>query len=93
MTKKKRPVILTTEYKGVFFGWTKDEFNFDKMTLSDCQMCVKWDSAPRGLNGLAVSGPNNSCVISPAAPEMTLVKITAEIKCSKEAVISWEKYK
>ena len=84
MPKKKRPVVVTTEFRGVFFGYMEKEEN-TTVTLSGCRNCISWTSEVRGFAGLAITGPLDGCRIGPAASKMKLHKVTAILDCTKEA--------
>lgn len=86
---EKKPLVVTTEHRGVFFGWgvpTKDK----TIELTKAQMCVYWSSDIGGVLGLASSGPSGKCRISPAIPKITLQAVTSVMEASKEAVKAWE---
>lgn len=88
-TNNQRPVIVTTEYRGVFFGYAEDT-NGDNITLTRARNCLYWSSDVKGFLGLAVTGPTSGCRIGPAAPSIDLRKVTAVIEVSPEAVKAWE---
>ena len=89
MESKNIPLVVTTESRGVFFGYgqvtTKKEIR-----LEQARMCVYWDKVIRGVLGLAAAGPNNNCRISYAIPAITLQKVTAIMECTPEATENWE---
>ena len=84
------PVLVTTEHRGVFFGYMIGEAAKAKVLLQRARNCVFWDAASRGFVGLAESGPTKGCRVGPAAPEMTLFDITSVLTCTPEAVERWE---
>ncbi len=89
---KGRAVVVTTEHKGVFFGYVQDETKSpEQITLTDVRNCVYWPQAVRGFLGLAVSGPVQGSRVGPAAAVSTLFKLTGVFDCSPEAVDVWEK--
>lgn len=51
-----RAVIVCTERRGVFFGYSKDVYA-DPMELKDARMCIYWSSKIGGVQGLADKGP------------------------------------
>lgn len=92
MEKKKKAVVVTTEARGVFFGYVVDESAApSRITLSGCRNCVYWAANARGFLGLAVSGPLEGSRVGPAAPEVTLYGLTSISACSPEATEAWEK--
>ena len=84
-----RPVVVCTQYRGVFFGYATDTSG-DVVTLKRAHMCVYWEHAMHGVLGLASSGPSKGCRIGPSAETITLRGVTAVIEASPEAVAKWE---
>lgn len=90
--EKKKAVVVTTEARGVFFGYVVDESAApSRITLSGCRNCVYWAQSVRGFLGLASSGPKEGCRVGPAAAETTLFALTSITACTDEAVEAWEK--
>lgn len=90
--KNKEAVVVTTENRGVFFGYVIDQKKVpSEITLKDARMCVYWSAATKGVLGLASTGPANGCKITSSVPEMVAYKVTAVLKCSPEAVEVWER--
>lgn len=83
-----RPVIVTTEHRGVFFGYA-DDTDGDPIQLKQARLCVYWSSDVKGFMGLASDGPTSSCKIGPPA-DIQLRKITAVLEVTPEAVKKWE---
>ena len=88
---KDRAVVVTTEFKGVFFGYTSELATVDTIRLARARNCVYWSSDVRGFMGLAVTGPTASCKIGPSVPAITLQKVTSVIELTPEAIAAWEK--
>ena len=87
----KRAVVVTTEKRGVFFGYVEDDSKSPaQITLSQTRMCVYWAAETKGVLGLAATGPLGDCRITHAIPSMTAYQITAILDCSPEAVQKWE---
>lgn len=89
MKTKNQPVIVTTEHRGVFFGYGKPTEN-TTIRLEHAQMCVYWSADVKGVVGLASVGPTKGCRIGPPAPAITLQKVTAVIEVSPEAEEKWK---
>jgi hypothetical protein len=88
---EKRAVVVTTEWRGVFFGFLEDDTNYPaRIVLSDARNCLYWDSASKGVLGLAAKGPSKSSRIGPKVPKADLVKLTGIFECTPEAVKAWE---
>lgn len=88
-TEKSRPVIVTTEHRGVFFGYATNT-DSDPIDLKDAMLCVYWSSDVKGFMGLASMGPSNKCRIGPPA-NIKLYKITAVLEVTPEAEKNWLK--
>ena len=86
---KQRAVIVTTEFRGVFFGFMDGEVKDNSVTLKQAQNCVYWSSDVRGFMGLAANGPTKSCKVGPAVPSITLNKVTAVVEVTPEAAEKW----
>ena len=86
---KTRAVLVTTEFRGVFFGYATDT-DGDTIALNRARNCIYWSADVKGFEGLAVTGPSSSCKIGPAA-DLTLRKITCVAECTPEAVAAWER--
>jgi hypothetical protein len=92
LTKKtngERAVLVTTEHRGVFFGYTTDTTG-DIINLRAARNCIYWPSEQKGFLGLASTGPLKGSRIGPAA-DLELRKITSVAACTPEAVEAWEK--
>lgn len=92
MAKATRAVLVTTEFRGVFFGHVKEQDNLPaEITLTGARNCIYWAASVGGFLGLAIKGPNRECKIGASVPELTLFKITSVTPCEPEAVAAWEK--
>jgi hypothetical protein len=87
---KNKAVLVTTEFRGVFFGYVKDEKHLpDEITLTNVKNCIYWSSDCGGFLGLASSGPTSGCKIGTQVPELRLFKITSVTPVSDEAAKKW----
>ena len=87
-----KPVLITTEFRGVFFGYVKDKKNLpEEITLTNARNCIYWSSDCKGFLGLAATGPTNNCKIGAKITEITLYKITSVTPVEDKAVEAWEK--
>lgn len=82
-----RPVIVCTEYKGVFWGYAEDTSG-DTIALKGARMAIYWGTT-RGVMELAETGPTPSSKIS-ARADIEVRKITAVFEVSPEAAAKWE---
>ena len=86
--KKLRPVLVTTEYRGVFFGYAS-ETSGDTIQLKDARCCIYWSSDVKGFLGLAKNGPSVTCRVGPPA-DIELRKVTSVSEVSEAAKDKWE---
>lgn len=86
---QERAVIVTTQHRGVFFGYAT-ETSGPVIQLKRARMCVYWSTDLRGFMGLASMGPSSNCRVSPAA-DIELRDITSVVEVSPEAIAKWEK--
>jgi hypothetical protein len=90
-TKKangERAVLVTTEHRGVFFGYAIDTSG-DIIALRAARNCIYWPSSNKGFLGLANEGPHKGAKVGPPA-DLELRKITAVAACTPQAVKAWE---
>lgn len=85
---KERAVLVTTEHRGVFFGYS-DKTSGKTINLKRARNCVYWDKMVRGFLGLAATGPNAACRIGPPA-DIELRGITCVAEVTADAVKAWE---
>ena len=87
MTRK--PVVVTTIHKGVFFGYLVDRTD-TTVRLERARNCLYWSKEVKGFLGLAYTGPNSACRIGPPAT-IELMNVTCIADASNAAVVAWEK--
>lgn len=87
---KEQAVLVTTEFRGVFFGYMSEPPVDGSITIKRARNCVYWSADVRGFMGLAANGPSKTCKVGPAVPSLALVKVTAVAEVSKEAAEKWE---
>ena len=88
--KTETAVVVTTEHRGVFFGYTKDVTK-RPLTLERMRMCIYWSADVKGVFGLCATGPNRTCKVGPAVPSSDLEKVTSVTTVTDEAAANWEK--
>ena len=88
--RQERAVLVTTSYKGIFFGYATDTTSGDTVTLKRCRNCIYWSEDVKGFLGLAANGPSKSCRIGPAVESVELRGITSVSDVSVDAVKKWE---
>ena len=87
---KAKAVLVTTEFRGVFFGYMEQDNAPANVVLKNARNCVQWDTGTRGFLGLAENGPGSKCRIGPRVPRLTLYKVTSVTECTSDAVRRWE---
>lgn len=87
---KNKAVLVTTEFRGVFFGYIKEDKNLpSEITLTQVKNCIYWSSDCGGFLGLAANGPTSGCRIGVRVPELRLFKVTSVSPVSDEAEKKW----
>jgi len=89
---KARPVIVTTEFRGVFFGFAEDTKG-DIITLTKARNCIYWSAKTGGFMGLASDGPGAGSRIGATVDKIELRKVTAVIEVAPKAVEAWTEAK
>lgn len=82
-----RPVIICTEYRGVFFGYA-DNTKGDTVDLKRARMAIAF-GVTRGVMELAETGPTSKSKIS-ARADIEVRKVTAVFEVTPEAAAKWE---
>lgn len=90
MEKQLKPLVVTTEHRGVFFGYGIPS-DAPTIKLEQAQMCIYWPQENKGVIGLAVEGPLKGSRIGPAAKYIILRGVTAVMEATKEAEERWKK--
>lgn len=85
-----RPVLVTTQHRGVFFGYLMGEPSKEKVLLERARNVVYWSVDVRGFLGLAEKGPTSGCRIGPATPSLIVFDVTAVAECTADAVKAFE---
>lgn len=87
----KSAVVVTTEYRGVFFGFVDESKITEKtLELTDCRCCIYWAASIGGFLGLASVGPNKDCKIGKQADSVILHGVTSVSRASEAAVQAWK---
>ena len=85
-----RPVLVTTEFRGVFFGYS-DDTSGDTITLKNARNCIYWPSDQGGFVGLASEGPAKGSRVGSVVESLELRKITSVAEVTADAATVWEK--
>jgi len=85
---KLRPVLVTTEARGVFFGYASNTSGAT-IHLTRARNVLYWSAECRGFLGLAAEGPKPGSRVGPAA-DIELRGITCVAECTPAAVEAFE---
>lgn len=87
-----KPVIITTQHRGVFAGLIPDDQNLTAkaMPLKSAKMAIYWGTT-KGVMELAETGPTTKSRISAAADIPMLHDITAIFDIAAGAWEKWQK--
>lgn len=86
---EEKAVVVCTELRGVFFGYTKDVDSV-RIKLRAARNAYYWKvPAGTGVHALASVGPLQGSKIG-ARADVQLRKVTAVFDCTPEAVQAWE---
>ena len=89
--KERRFVLVTTEQRGVFAGYLKEDEGKEYVVLEECRCAIYW-ATTRGFIELATIGPNEKSTIGAKGEEIKLYNITSVVKCTKIAQDKWCSY-
>ena len=84
-----RPVLVTTEFRGVFFGYAEDTSG-ENVTLTRARNCIYWPSSQGGFAGLAAEGPAAGSRIGSTVASIDLRRVTSVSEVTPEAAAKWE---
>jgi len=84
-----RPVLVTTNKRGVFFGYA-DDTSGDPIVLLNARNCIYWHKSVGGFAGLATVGPNSQCRIGAQVGQIELRGICSVSEVDIMAVKVWE---
>lgn len=86
-----RPVLVTTEHRGVFAGLIEDDQDLTarSMPLKSAKMAIYWGTT-KGVMELAKDGPTRSSKISLEADIPMLHGVTAIFDITEEAWAKWQ---
>jgi len=83
-----RAVLVTTQHRGVFFGYA-DDTEGATIKLRAARNCLYWPTENKGFLGLANMGPLKGARVGPAA-DIVLRDITCVAECTPSAAQAWE---
>lgn len=85
-----KPVLVTTEFRGVFFGYVEGDTSGENLTLINARNCIYWPSENGGFGGLAAEGPAKGARIGAVIPKIDLRKVTSVSDVTPNAASKWE---
>lgn len=89
-TNGRRPVIVCTSHRGVFFGFAPAEAKStdERISLADARMAIYWGTT-KGVMELASTGPTPTSKIS-AKADIDVNSVTAVFEVRPAALAAWE---
>ena len=88
---ERRFVLVTTEQRGVFAGYLKEEKGKEYVILEECRCAIYW-ATTKGFVELASIGPNEKSKIGAKADRIKLYNITSVTDCTEKAKNKWSAY-
>ena len=87
----KKAVIVTTEHRGVFFGFVKDDKKApSEITITEMRNVIYWPKEVDGVFGLASNGPNKDTKLGARIKEIKLYKVTSVFEVEPDALKKWK---
>jgi len=83
------PVLITTNNRGVYYGYLVENKAPDMVRLDKARVVVQWDT-PKGFLHMAVEGPEGVAEVSPAVGSMEVYGVATIADCTKEAAEAWD---
>lgn len=91
MLSNGQPVLCTTEFRGVFFGYIAECTKLPaEITLTNARNVLSWPANCDGFLGLASKGVTSSCRIGAKVAALRLYQITSVALVEENAVQTWE---
>lgn len=89
---QKKPVIITTSHRGVFFGDLEVGTEENRtVTLTGARNAIFW-ATTRGFVELAQVGPNPKSKVGSVAPRIVLHDVTSVTDCTEAAAAAWRAF-
>jgi len=85
----RQPVLVTTEHRGVFFGYLIEDNAPVSVTLTSARNCLYWSKEVGGFMGLASLGPIGVSRVGAKTERVKLFDITSILDVSPEAEKVW----
>ncbi len=86
-----KPVLVTTQHRGVFAGLVEDDHDMSArdFALKEARMAIYWGTT-KGVMQLASTGPTDRSRISASADIPMLHDVTAIFAITDEAWAKWQ---
>lgn len=91
MFDNRKPVLICTQHRGVFFGYVPKDYDMTQRTFTDikgARMAIYWGTI-KGVMQLAETGPTSNTRIGAVATIEVLHDITGVFSVSDEAAKKW----
>lgn len=86
----KRPVLVTTSYRGVFFGYSDVQGAPTEVELERARNVLFWPRENHGFVGLTSDGPKQGSRVGPPTAKMALNSVTSVSEVTAEAAEKFE---
>lgn len=86
---KDRHVLVTTEFRGVFFGKLTEEKEVERIVVLENARCAIYWGTTHGFLELAEVGPNEKSKTGSVAKQIKLHGVTSITDCTEKAVEKW----
>jgi len=91
-TNTSKPVIITTQHRGVFFGDLKKGTEESRtVTLTGARNAIYWATS-KGFVELAQTGPNSKSKVGATAQRIVLHDVTSVTECTEAAAAAWRAF-
>ena len=80
------PVVVITDFKEIFFGYTESKPDADIIILKHGRQVIYYSKDTQGLVGLASIGPGKDSRISPACPQIVIRKPVNVLVVNESAI-------
>ena len=93
MGDERKAVLVTTESRGVFFGYLEEgqDESSRELVLCQCRNAIYW-AGKKGFLGLASDGPDEGSRIGVTATRVRLHGVTSLTECTAAAAKKWSEW-
>jgi len=91
MATTKKAAIVTTDHRGVFFGYLPTDYTPGQpdIILTKVKVAIRWGTT-KGLGQLAATGPTSTSRIGAEVPSWELRGVESVLTLTQEAEAAWK---